>query len=1360
MTADSPSHPLVDSWVAAVHASENDFEPLGAGVVIDMDRVLTCAHVVMTGGAVREELWVAFPKADNCPRRKVAKVTVEYSPPVRDLAVLILDEPVSGGVETAPIRSPKPGDLVNLRWWAFGFPNRDPVGNSADGQIGTALSYGWIRLDTNSRYLVEPGFSGGGLWSQDYEAIIGIVGQAHGNGDGRAITLHQANLSFPDHKLGVLSRWSAEAAGEVALKQWGWSLARDPEGIRHWQPRARGVGIESERGYRFRGRTVALTEIVRWLDRRVPDRQVLVVTGSPGVGKSAVLGRIVTTADADIRRSLPLRDEAIRATLGAVSCAVHAKAKTALEVAEEIARAASARLPEEPDDLAPAVREALGEGQGRQFNVIIDALDEAASPSQTRAIIQQVILPLVETCSDAGAQMIVGTRRRDDGGDILGRFGGALATIDLDDPQYFAEDDLAAYALACLQLAGDERIGNPYIDSALALPLAERIAAMSAQNFLIGGLIARSHGFYDEQAADPEQFTFTATIDSALDTYLRRLNPVAGIPARHALTALAFADAPGLPATLWQLAVKAIYGRRVNAESLIQFARSSAANFLVETASEISDDARGPGVAPVYRLFHQALNDALLRARVDITPRSDDERKLTRAFMRHGELSKWQRAPEYLLRSLPAHAYAAGAIDDLLGDNAYLLHADLRRLMQVADGATSADGQRRARLVRLTPRAIAAAPSERAALFSVTETLDNLGYAYPGRDFEAPYRARWAAVPPRRERAILEGHKDWVRSVCSVAVTGQVLLASAGDDQAVRIWDPQTGEQCAALEGHRGGVNGVSAVVGLPPLASAGNDGTVRIWHPQTEEQLAVLVGHQGEVYGICAVTVAGQAMLASAGNDGTVRIWNAQTGEQQAVMVGHFGVVRGVCAVTVAGQAMLASVGDDGTVRIWNAQTGEQQAVMVGHFGVVRGVCAVTVAGQAMLASVGDDRTVRIWNAQTGEQHAVMVGHFGVVRGVCAVTVAGQAMLASVGDDGLVRIWNVHTRKQHAILQGHQGWVRSVCQVTVAGQAVLASGGDDETVRIWDPEVDQQHAAQEGHQGWVSSLCAVTVAGQPMLASASDDETVGVWDPATGERHATLIGHQGWVRSVCAVTVSGQALLASAGDDRTVRIWDPQTGEQQVLLNGHQEEVYGVCTVTVSGQVMLASAGGDRTVRIWNPRSGKQRAVLEGHQSWVRSVCAVTVHGQALLASAGDDGTVRIWNPRSGQQRAVLEGHQSWVRSVCAVTVHGQALLASAGDDETVRIWDPQTGQQRALLVGHQGWVNSLCAVSLAGQALLASAGDDRTVRIWDLETSTCLLTVPTHHTALAVLEIAGSLAVGLDAGILMIKPNFAVWR
>src|SRR5438067_1167491 len=67
MTEGSFAYPPADSWVAAVHRSEHDFEPLGAAVLVTPDRVLTCAHIVVdSGGSVRERLWVAFPKAVDC----------------------------------------------------------------------------------------------------------------------------------------------------------------------------------------------------------------------------------------------------------------------------------------------------------------------------------------------------------------------------------------------------------------------------------------------------------------------------------------------------------------------------------------------------------------------------------------------------------------------------------------------------------------------------------------------------------------------------------------------------------------------------------------------------------------------------------------------------------------------------------------------------------------------------------------------------------------------------------------------------------------------------------------------------------------------------------------------------------------------------------------------------------------------------------------------------------------------------------------------------------------------------------------------------------------------------------------------
>jgi Trypsin-like peptidase domain len=116
------SEPVDDVWTAAVHA-EDSIVPLGAAVVIDDRRLLTCAHVVLAGAEVRPRLEVTFPKADDAwgERRQVRQVRLVEPANLVDLAVLVLNEPVPAGVAAAPLRCPRPVDLVNRRWSTFGF---------------------------------------------------------------------------------------------------------------------------------------------------------------------------------------------------------------------------------------------------------------------------------------------------------------------------------------------------------------------------------------------------------------------------------------------------------------------------------------------------------------------------------------------------------------------------------------------------------------------------------------------------------------------------------------------------------------------------------------------------------------------------------------------------------------------------------------------------------------------------------------------------------------------------------------------------------------------------------------------------------------------------------------------------------------------------------------------------------------------------------------------------------------------------------------------------------------------------------------------------------------------------------------
>ena len=566
---------------------------------------------------------------------------------------------------------------------------------------------------------------------------------------------------------------------------------------------------------------------------------------------------------------------------------------------------------------------------------------------------------------------------------------------------------------------------------------------------------------------------------------------------------LAYAESPGLPVALWQGAIKALGFGDVSEAALTRFARSSAASFLVELTSDEGREAE-------FRLFHQALNDALVRARAKLVGKREDERALTRALLAAGQDTGWDHAPVYLLRSLPAHAARAGLVDALLADDAYLLYADLLRLLPVAGYATSGIGQQRARLLRLSSSDVITtdAPT-RAAEFSVTENLEGLGMTYTRAGIWTPYRAAWASAPFSPEQSVFRGHDGPVRSACAFTLGGVTLIATTSNDRTTRIWNPATGTQHHVLHGHRRSVTDVCTITaadGTTLLATASEDGTVLIWNPATGAHLRTLHGHEGPILSVCVLVRSGCGpLLATASGDCTVRIWDPTTGTCQRTFHGHTDWVPLVCAFTHNGTPLLATASNDCTVRIWDPTTGTCQRTLHGHTDWVRSVCAFTHNGTPLLATASNDCTVRIWDPTTGTCQRTLHGHTDPVLAVRAFTQAdGLLLLATAGGDRTVRIWDPTTGTCQRTLHGHKGPVNAICVFPQGTVTLLATAGLDHTARIWDPTIETQRKALHGHNGRVNTICVFTErGGLKLLATGGDDNSVRTWD-ATQEPSAT----------------------------------------------------------------------------------------------------------------------------------------------------------------------------------------------------------------------------------------------------------------
>ena len=580
------------------------------------------------------------------------------------------------------------------------------------------------------------------------------------------------------------------------------------------------------------------------------------------------------------------------------------------------------------------------------------------------------------------------------------------------------------------------------------------------------------------------------------------------------------------------------------------------------------------------------------------------------------------------------------------------------------------------------------------------------------------------------------------------------MFVTEGPDESgiIDIRDPETGASIRSFPGHDPDVNSVAFSHDGSMLATTGDDGALRVWDPQAGTELQSFDHGDGVV--VAPAFSPDDRLVAAAwegdgdgGDDGDggsfVEIRDVASG-RAVQRLGPFLSVRSAgisfspdgrrLVVPTAGATVVAdvrtgdevlalTVGDDdiatdadwspdgrwiatshgdGTVRVFEAQTGTQLYRLFAHR--TRIWSMDWSPDSTLLATAGADGTAKVWEisdegargsltlndrdgsgviglAFSSDGDRLMTGDLAVttVR-IWDVTLSGDAEWSNVSLPEDVGIAFTEGGGQLITSAGEEAWLRDLetgdragtlaadrptdpwpfHRIEVAPDGTIASAGID--VGVWQPD-GRFVVGFDGRQ-WFDE---VDWSGDGRFLAMRDQRTTTIVD-RSWDVIAEFPGERGFVGNAVALNADGS--LAAVASERLrrpdpttakVTIWDVARNEvlRELPAFGHD-----VAFDPTGTRIATASIYG--VADIWDVRSGEHLASLSGHAGEITAV-RFSPDG-SILATGGSDGTVRTWDPASGAPLLVLEGHGSEV--VRLAFDPGGSKLASAGNEGVARIW------------------------------------------------------------------------------------------